>query len=108
MITFTPDAQIEISRLCRCRGLQKPLRLEVVAGGCFNYYYRFSFDQQRPKDVKFEIDSEVLIISPETAEKIRDLQIDYASDLMGGGFRFTNALAANICSCGLSFELLDL
>ena len=36
---------------------------------------------------------------------IKDLVIDYAEDLMGGGFRFVNPVAQSTCGCGNAFSL---
>ncbi|MEN9565232.1 MAG: hypothetical protein RLZZ69_428, partial [Cyanobacteriota bacterium] len=44
-----------------------------------------------------------LAIDPQSWKYVESLKLDYAEDLMGGGFRFHNPQNKKTCGCGISF-----
>ncbi len=82
------------------------VRVAIVRGGCAGLTYDLRFGQAtRPTDHVLKIAPLKIVISPEDRVYCDGLAIDYAEDLMGGNFRFTNPLAQTTCSCGVSFSL---
>ncbi|MFN5514143.1 MAG: HesB/IscA family protein [Cyanobacteriota bacterium] len=106
MIHLTPAALQEIKRLQRSRHQERRyFRLGVLPGGCLDYYYTLNLAEDYAEgDQEYEQDGVVILIDPQGAQWLRGLKVDYAEDLMGGGFRFSNPNVAAACSCSLSFQ----
>ena len=107
MIELTPAAIKEIKRMQRSR--QQPnsyFRLEVKPGGCDGLYYTFDLSETKENGDRLHIIEDIsLLINEESVNYLSDLRLDYAEDLMGGGFRFDNKLITTACRCGLSFAI---
>ena len=106
MIKLTPRATKEILRLKNhSDNLSKPfLRIGVKNGGCSGYSYIFEFDTVRENDLLEEIEGLSIIIDPEEAKMIQNLEVDYESGLNNRGFIFHNPNAKTTCGCGTSFS----
>ncbi len=105
MIHLTQAAANEINRLKHSR--QKDdgyFRLGVQAGGCCGWYYTLDLNENLQKgDRHYESEGISILVDEQSFPHLQELQLDYAEDLMGGGFRFHNPNASATCSCGLSF-----
>lgn len=105
MIELTPAAIKEIKRMQSSR--QKPdsyFRLGVKKGGCSGLYYNLELcDTKLESDRLYQLNGIALVIDEPSLPHCEQLRLDYAEDLMGGGFRFQNPQITNPCSCGLSF-----
>ncbi len=110
MIELTPAAIKEIKRMQNSR--QQPdsyFRLAVKPGGCDGLYYTFDLcDSQENSDRLHTIEDISLLIDEQSLNYLSDLRLDYAEDLMGGGFRFHNPLITASCRCGLSFTIKEI
>ncbi len=108
MIQIGPAAIKEIKRLQNSRSSQNSrLRLRVKTGGCFGSIYSIEIEEAiaiEPGDRLWEINNISVIVDSESYPHLRDLKLDYAEDLMGGGFRFDNPNISSVCSCGQSFK----
>jgi iron-sulfur cluster assembly accessory protein len=108
MIQIRPNAEQELQRLLCKRNNHLPLvQLNVVSGGCLEWTYQLSlaetFDPKEQTAYRF---ADFTLVLPNSAlPYLQDLTIDYAEDLMGGGFRFLNPQAKQTCGCGNSFAL---
>lgn len=107
MIQLSQAAANEIKRIQTSQ--QKPnsyFRLGVKPGGCSGWHYTLELEQE-PKTTDFLHKTQELniIIDLSHQSKIEGLKIDYAEDLMGGGFRFDNPNASSHCSCSQSFSI---
>jgi iron-sulfur cluster assembly accessory protein len=109
MIHLTPTAAQEIKRLQQSRGQHHSyFRLAVQPGGCAGWFYTLELVAACPTGDEAYESQGIAISLPGTAAKlIHNLQVDYAEDLMGGGFRFSNPNADKTCSCSLSFQVND-
>jgi iron-sulfur cluster assembly accessory protein len=109
MIEITTAAFQEIKRLQNSRGqLDSYLRLGVGYGGCSGLYYTLELSKEiQPSDLRYESQGLTIVVASASGPYLEQLQLDYAEDLMGGGFRFQNLAAINPCSCGLSFNFPD-
>lgn len=107
MIELSSSAIQEIKRVQTSRQqLDSYLRLQVQQGGCEGLYYIFDLWNSDPRknDLIYDHQGIRLIIDEISAVYLKNLRIDYAEDLMGGGFRFQNPQAEKVCRCGLSFR----
>ncbi len=107
MIQLSPTAIQEIKRMQHSRQqMNTSLRLTVKQGGCAGQYYHWELWSSAPLegDIIVENPEIDLIIDESSQSYLHNLRIDYAEDLMGGGFRFHNAQATSTCRCGLSFQ----
>ncbi|HIK44694.1 MAG TPA: iron-sulfur cluster assembly accessory protein [Leptolyngbyaceae cyanobacterium M65_K2018_010] len=106
MIQLRPAAVQELQRLLRqqpCPSHQILLTLE--AGGCSEWTYRLGLPSPHREDlVAFHCDELEVLVPSRWVLQLQDLTIDYAEDLMGGGFRFVNPQARQTCGCGNSFS----
>ncbi|QLE55219.1 iron-sulfur cluster assembly accessory protein [Nostoc sp. TCL26-01] len=106
MIHLSQAATSEINRL---KSKQQPnalFRLAVKPGGCADWFYDLSFDEQiQVSDRIIDLNNIQIVIDQASYNYIHGLAIDYAEDLMGGGFRFQNPQAVATCGCGNSFSV---
>lgn len=103
-------SQTAISEIQRIRSKQPHstalFRLGIQAGGCADFYYTLSFDQDLASDDRiFNCDGIQVVIDAQSWRYLEGLNLDYSEDLMGGGFRFHNPNATSSCGCGNSFSI---
>jgi iron-sulfur cluster assembly protein len=105
MIHLSQSATSEINRL-KCKQQPNALfRLSVKSGGCADWFYDMSFDEQiQESDRLLNVNNIQILIDLASYNYINGLAIDYSEDLMGGGFRFQNPQAVATCGCGNSFS----
>lgn len=111
MIELSSSAIQEIKRMQTAQ--QKPesfLRLTIQEGGCEQWYYHFELwdHQSSDQDHLYTLQGIKVLIDSKSETYLQNLRIDYAEDLMGGGFRFQNPQAVASCRCGLSFRCLNI
>ncbi|ACK68526.1 iron-sulfur cluster assembly accessory protein [Gloeothece citriformis PCC 7424] len=107
MIELTQAAANEVKRLQHSRALSNSyLRVKVQPGGCSGLYYSLELVEQLHQGDRLSPCLGInIIIDQQSEEYLKHLKLDYAEDLMGGGFRFHNPQAQETCGCGLSFTL---
>ncbi|MGB3200363.1 MAG: iron-sulfur cluster assembly accessory protein [Nodosilinea sp.] len=110
MIHVRPAAAQEIKRLLaqQAASSTQPLQacLILEPGGCAEWIYRLTASSTGDTATTVvDCDGISLAVSADDLELVQDVTIDYAEDLMGGGFRFTNPLAQRTCGCGNAFSL---
>jgi iron-sulfur cluster assembly protein len=112
MVNITSAAVAEIKRIQLNRQMtDAPLRLMVKAGGCLDFFYDLTFEsrveldesQRAKSDRRLEVNGISLVVDDQSWQYIEFLNLDYAEDLMGGGFRFHNPQSKKTCGCGISF-----
>ncbi|MEB3291821.1 MAG: iron-sulfur cluster assembly accessory protein [Synechococcales bacterium] len=110
MLQLSPAAIAEIQRL-RDRQSSEPsdpqlgVRLQVLPGGCAGLFYHFTFAAHPTAgDRVYQFGHITLTVDEGSLPYLDSLSIDYADDLMGGNFRFTNPQAGKSCDCGISFN----
>ncbi|MFM7580654.1 MAG: HesB/IscA family protein, partial [Microcystaceae cyanobacterium] len=80
-------------------------RLGIKPGGCATWYYTLDLVREvTDSDREFESQGITILVDETSFPFLENVKLDYAEDLMGGGFRFNNPQATH-CSCGLSFRL---
>ena len=108
MITMTDKAIVEIKRLqtADAEAQGKPLRVQVVGGGCSGMSYKLGFENEpaTEKDKIFEKDGVSLIIDNKSFLFLTGTELDFSDGLNGKGFVFNNPNAKRTCGCGSSFS----
>ncbi|NJL00110.1 MAG: iron-sulfur cluster assembly accessory protein [Spirulinaceae cyanobacterium SM2_1_0] len=106
MVVLSTTAAREIRRLQSLRGqADSVLRLRVASGGCAAWHYVLEWvAAAAPDDCIYLSEGMQIVVDPGSDRHIQALRLDYAEDLMGGGFRFENPQATTTCSCGNSFS----
>jgi len=106
MIALTEAASKKVKDAMREQGLEgHSLRVFVSGGGCSGLQYGMSFtNEAQENDHVFELHGVRVVVDPLSMQYLEDAEIDYASDLMGSGFRIKNPNAQSTCSCGQSFS----
>ena len=85
------------------------LRIEVIAGGCAGYQYKFDMLTNESIDsddilIRASDSEGLLCIDPMSAEKIDGATIDFESTIMSQQFVVKNPNANITCGCGISFQ----
>ena len=112
-ILITGSAIHQISNLIKNQVDKKALRVGVRSGGCSGMSYTMDFigedeinsddkiyDYSLSKDVAFKV-----VCDPKSLLYIYGMQLDFSTELIGGGFNFTNPNASQTCGCGSSFAV---
>mgnify|MGYP001166284778 FL=1 len=112
-ILITSSAIQQISNLLRNQIDKKALRVGVRSGGCSGMSYTMDFigadqinsedkiyDYSLSDDVAFQV-----VCDPKSLLYIYGMQLDFSTELIGGGFNFTNPNASQTCGCGSSFSV---
>ena len=112
-ILITGTAMKQLARLSEGQADQKLLRVGVRSGGCSGMSYTMDFvpeSDKSPKDEVYEYSSSdgvifKVICDPKSLLYIYGMQLDFSTELIGGGFNFINPNATQTCGCGSSFAV---
>ena len=112
-ILITNTAIQQISNLLINQTDKKALRVGVRSGGCSGMSYTMDFigeDQINPDDKIYDYSlsesvSFQVVCDPKSLLYIYGMQLDFSTDLIGGGFNFSNPNASQTCGCGSSFAV---
>lgn len=105
-ITITQSAARQISRLRTKKQSENVfLRLGVQGGGCSGFSYLMRFEESvKPTDIATDIDGTKIVVDPKSAKLLSGSTLDYnLSNLLEGGWKWTNPNAGQSCGCGTSF-----
>ncbi|WP_198805545.1 HesB/IscA family protein [Leptolyngbya sp. BL0902] len=106
MIHLRPAAAQEIQRLLQSSSHHHGLRIHLQPSDCAEWSYDLSPAQGvNPDDTTFQVGALQIVMAESMRPLLNDLTIDYAEDLMGGGFRFINPQARQTCGCGNAFSV---
>mmetsp|Transcript_36964 Transcript_36964/g.76848 ORF Transcript_36964/g.76848 Transcript_36964/m.76848 type:complete len:192 (-) Transcript_36964:43-618(-) len=84
------------------------LRVGVKSGGCSGMSYVMDFCKESDiteDDVVDDYGIVQAVVDPKSLLYLYGLELDYSSDLIGGGFKFFNPNSAESCGCGSSFSV---
>ncbi len=107
MVTLTDAAKSEVARLIKENQLEDSvLRMGVRGGGCSGLSYTLGFDKDTTDyDHLIEFESGVKVaVDMKSALYLKGTEVDFTTDLLGGGFKFNNPNARKSCGCGSSFQ----
>ena len=107
MGTLTEAAKSEFARLIKENNLEvSVLSKGVRGGGCSGLSYTLGFDKDTTDyDHLVEFESGVKVaVDMKSALYLKGTEVDFTTDLLGGGFKFNNPNARKSCGCGSSFQ----
>ena len=106
MITITEKAAQKALELAARDKVPPRLRVGVRGGGCSGLSYFYEFDQSsKAGDAVWQWHGLDVVCDPKSLPYIDGCLLDYDTNLLKGGFRFSNPQAKRSCSCGSSFSV---
>jgi len=106
MIHLTEKAAEKIRELMAKDGVPTDsggLRVGVQGGGCSGLTYAMRLDTQpRSRDKVFEENGARLFVDPKSYIYLDGSTLEYATSLVGRGFKFVNPNVKGECGCGHS------
>jgi len=108
MINVTDAAKSEVKRMFKEHDLaDSVLRMGVRGGGCSGLSYTLGFDKEVSEyDKVFQVDDGVkVVVDMKSFLYLKGTELDFTTDLIGGGFKFNNPNARKSCGCGSSFQV---
>ena len=82
------------------------LRVAITGGGCNGLSYKLRFTREPKRgDILVRSAGVPVLVDPRTALYLKGTQLDYSTQLIAGGFKFSNPNAKASCSCGESFSV---
>jgi iron-sulfur cluster assembly protein len=82
------------------------LRIAITGGGCNGLSYKLKFAPEPKRgDLLVRSSGVAVLVDARTALYLKGTVLDYSSQLIAGGFKFTNPNAKASCSCGESFSV---
>jgi len=106
MIQISEGAARKIRTLMAKQGIDEGgLRVGVKGGGCSGLSYTFAWEKQaRTGDEVFEgADGAKIFVDRKSLVFLNGTVLDYDTNLVSQGFRFSNPNAKSTCGCGSSF-----
>ena len=112
-ILITEPAMKQLANLMQQQGSGSVLRVGVRSGGCSGMSYTMDFidageiqgDDERYRYEPTDAPSFEVVCDPKSLLYIYGMQLDFSTELIGGGFNFTNPNASQTCGCGSSFAV---
>ncbi len=112
-ILITGTAMQQLARICLEKGKDQVLRVGVRSGGCSGMSYTMDFvpsTEIEEGDQVYEYTAADganfrVICDPKSLLYIYGMQLDFSTEMIGGGFNFTNPNASQTCGCGNSFAV---
>jgi iron-sulfur cluster assembly protein len=108
IIHLTNAAVAEIARRLsqESEAEKKMLRLKVGAGGCSGLSYEMEFvAASDAKDREFVFDGLTVLVDARSLVYVAGMTLDYSTQMVNGGFQFSNPMAKRSCGCGTSFSV---
>ena len=112
-ILITEPAMKQLANLMQQQGSGSVLRVGVRSGGCSGMSYTMDFidaaeiqgDDERYSYEPADAPNFEVVCDPKSLLYIYGMQLDFSTELIGGGFNFTNPNASQTCGCGSSFAV---
>lgn len=87
-------------------GEKRMLRIRIGAGGCSGLSYEMEFVAAGDAlDKEFVFDGISVLVDARSLVYIAGMTLDYSSQMVNGGFQFSNPKAKRSCGCGTSFSV---
>ena len=110
MIELTEKATAELRRLLTSQSHPDwGVRMGVKPGGCSGLEYTMALEEKpTDSDQVFEQDGIKIYIDLKSYLYMMGMELDFSTDLVGGGFKFRNPNVAEACGCGESIKFKDM
>ena len=108
-IEVTERAVAEIKKAASAREVRpKGLRVGIRGGGCtgFSYLFEWADNEPRPEDkvLSFEDGTVRVFVDPKSFLYLDGSTLEYATSMLGRGFKFVNPKVKGTCGCGESVQ----
>ena len=102
----SPRAAERIAEIVAAQPRPSALRVQVLAGGCSGFQYRFELDEApQPDDLVVEQGEAKVLVDPASLDLLAGAELDFNDALMGSHFAVRNPNATSACGCGTSFSV---
>jgi len=106
LVRLTEAAGAKVRALAARDNQGECLRIAITGGGCNGLSYKLKFAQEpRKGDILVRTSGVPVLVDARTALYLKGTVVDYSSQFIAGGFKFTNPNAKASCSCGESFSV---
>jgi iron-sulfur cluster assembly protein len=106
LVHLTPAAGEKVRSLIARDQQGEFLRVAITGGGCNGLSYKMRFTPEAKRgDILVHSAGASVLVDTKSALYFKGTVLDYSTELIGGGFKFTNPNAKGSCSCGESFNL---
>jgi iron-sulfur cluster assembly protein len=108
-IEVTERAVAEIKKAASAREVTpKGLRVGIRGGGCtgFSYLFEWADNEPRPEDkvLTFEEGAVRVFVDPKSFLYLDGSTLEWATSMLGRGFKFVNPKVKGTCGCGESVQ----
>lgn len=105
-ITLTERAARRVQEIMEAQGLPQThgVRVGVKSGGCSGLSYILEIDAPVDNDRVSNSSGISIFCDPKSYLYLNGMEVDFSSDLLNGGFQFSNPNASRSCGCGTSFS----
>ena len=106
LVRVTETAGGKVRALIARENQGEYLRIAITGGGCNGLSYKLKFAPEPKKgDILVRSSGVSVLVDGRTALYLKGTVLDYSTQLIAGGFKFTNPNAKASCSCGESFSV---
>jgi iron-sulfur cluster assembly accessory protein len=99
-------AAARVAEILASEPASRALRVEVLAGGCSGFQYKFDLTEaQQPDDLVITAGGATVFVDPASLDLLAGAELDYKDSLMGAHFTVKNPIATSSCGCGTSFSI---
>jgi iron-sulfur cluster assembly protein len=106
LVRLTEAAGAKVRALVSRENQGEYLRVAITGGGCNGLSYKLKFAQEPKRgDILVRSAGVPVLVDPRTALYLKGTMLDYSTQLIAGGFKFSNPNAKASCSCGESFSV---
>ncbi len=106
LIRLTPPAGEKTRNLIARENQGEFLRVAITGGGCNGLSYKMKFTHELKRgDILVNSAGAQVLVDSKSALYLKGTELDYSTEMIGGGFKFSNPNAKGSCSCGESFNL---
>jgi iron-sulfur cluster insertion protein len=103
---LSAPAAARVAEILASDPASKALRVEVLAGGCSGFQYKFDLTaDQNPDDLVIQTGGATVFVDPTSLDLLAGSELDYKDALMGAHFAVKNPNATSACGCGTSFSI---
>jgi iron-sulfur cluster assembly accessory protein len=103
---LTPSAARRVAEILAEDASAKALRVEVLAGGCSGFQYKFDLtDAVQADDLVIEAEGARVFVDQTSLDLLAGAELDFKDTLMGAHFAVQNPNATSSCGCGTSFSI---
>jgi iron-sulfur cluster assembly protein len=108
-IEVTERAVAEIKKAAAARETApKGLRVGIRGGGCTGFSYLFEWADAEPRQedkvLSFEDGNVRVFVDPKSFLYLDGSTLEYATSMLGRGFKFVNPKVKGTCGCGESVQ----